>query len=191
VDVLTTLSRTLGFSFAAGVNLYATVAILGLAGRYQWVNLPEQFQVFDNDWIIGAALVLYLIEFVADKIPWVDSIWDAVHTAIRPAGAALIAVASIGHAQPTIQVAAALAGATLASGSHLAKAGMRIAANTSPEPFSNWILSLLEDGFVVVLGLLALRYPMAAAAIVIGGVAVILMSARWLVRKVQRRMRRV
>lgn len=191
MDVLTTLSRTLGFSFAAGVNLYATVAILGLAGRYQWVNLPEQFQVFDNDWIIGAALVLYLIEFVADKIPWVDSIWDAVHTAIRPAGAALIAVASIGHAQPTIQVAAALAGAALASGSHLAKAGMRIAANTSPEPFSNWILSLLEDGFVVVLGLLALRYPMAAAAIVIGGVAVILMSARWLVRKVQRRMRRV
>jgi len=191
VDVLTTLSRTLGFSFAAGVNLYATVAILGLAGRYQWVNLPEQFQVFDNDWIIGAALVLYLIEFVADKIPWVDSIWDAVHTAIRPAGAALIAVASIGHAQPTIQVAAALAGAALASGSHLAKAGMRIAANTSPEPFSNWILSLLEDGFVVVLGLLALRYPMAAAAIVIGGVAVILMSARWLVRKVQSRTRRV
>jgi hypothetical protein len=190
VDLLTTLSRTLGFSFAAGVNLYATVAILGLASRYQWVDLPDQFRVFNNNWIIGAALVLYLLEFVADKIPWVDSLWDAVHTVIRPAGAAFIAVASIGHAQPTIQVVAALAGAALASGSHLAKAGTRFAANTSPEPFSNWILSLCEDGFVVILGLLALKYPLAAAAIVIGGVAVSVMSARWLVRRARHRMRR-
>jgi Domain of unknown function (DUF4126) len=190
VDPLTTLSRTLGFSFAAGVNLYATVAILGLASRYQWVDLPEQFRVFNNNWIIGAALVLYLVEFVTDKIPWVDSVWDVVHTVIRPAGAAFIAVASIGHAPPTIQVVAALAGAALASGSHLAKAGTRFAANTSPEPFSNWILSLSEDGFVVVLGLLALKYPLAAAVIVIVGVAVIVMSARWLVRRVRHRLRR-
>jgi hypothetical protein len=85
MDPLTTLGRTLGFSFAAGVNLYATVAIMGLASRYQWVALPEQFRVFDNNWIIGAALAMYVVEFVADKIPWVDSIWDAVHTVIRPA----------------------------------------------------------------------------------------------------------
>jgi len=190
VDLLTTLSRTLGFAFAAGVNLYATVAILGLATRYRWVDLPDQFRVFDNNWIIGAALVLYVVEFVADKIPWVDSVWDVVHSVIRPAGAALIAVAAIGHAQPAFQVMAALAGAALASSSHLAKAGTRIAANTSPEPFSNWILSLSEDGFVVVLGLLALKYPFAAAVIVIVGVAVILISARWLIRRVRHRMRR-
>jgi len=96
VDVLATLGRTLGFSFAAGVNLYATVALVGLAARYHWVQLPEQFAVFDNNWVIGLAIGLYIVEFIADKIPWVDSVWDAVHTAIRPAGAALIAVASIG-----------------------------------------------------------------------------------------------
>ncbi len=120
MNLLTTLSRALSFSFAAGVNLYATAAILGLASRYRWVELPEQFRIFDNNWIIGAALVLYLLEFVADKVPWVDSIWDAIHTVIRPIGAALIAVASIGHAQPAIQAAIALASAALASSSHLA-----------------------------------------------------------------------
>jgi len=190
MDVLSSLGRTLGFSFAAGINLYATVAMLGLASHFGWVDLPPQYRVFDNPWIIGTAIALYLIEFVADKIPWVDSVWDVVHSVIRPAGAALIAVAAIGHAQPAFQVMAALAGAALASSSHLAKAGTRIAANTSPEPFSNWILSLSEDGFVVVLGLLALKYPFAAAVIVIVGVAVILISARWLIRRVRHRMRR-
>jgi len=187
MDLLTTLGHTLGFSFAAGVNLYATVAILGLASRYQWVALPEQFRIFDNDWIIGAALVMYVVEFVADKIPWFDSVWDAVHTVIRPAGAALIAVASIGHARPEMQAAAALAGAALASSSHLAKAGTRVAANTSPEPFSNWILSFSEDGFVIALGVLALKYPIAAAVVVIAAVAVILASASWLWRKLRNR----
>ena len=181
--------RTLGFSFAAGVNLYLTVAILGLANRYQWVDLPAQFRIFDNNWIIGAALVLYVVEFVADKVPWVDSVWDAVHTLIRPVGGALIAVASIGHAQPAVQAAAALAGAALASSSHLAKAGTRVAANTSPEPFSNWILSLSEDGFVVGLGLLTLTYPLAAALVVLTSVAIIVASARWLFRRVRQRIR--
>jgi hypothetical protein len=190
MDLLTTLGRTLGFSFAAGVNLYATVAIMGLASRYQWVALPEQFRIFDNNWIIGAALAMYVVEFVADKIPWVDSVWDAVHTVIRPAGAALIAVASIGHARPEVQAAAALAGAALASSSHFAKAGTRVAANTSPEPFSNWILSLSEDGFVIALGVLALTHPIAAAVIVIAGVAVILASASWLWKKLKNRRKR-
>ena len=84
VEVLTTLGRTMGFSFAAGINLYATVAILGLASRFDWVALPPQFAVFDNDIVIVTALALYVIEFVADKIPWVDSVWDAMHTVIRP-----------------------------------------------------------------------------------------------------------
>src|SRR3954466_14599181 len=96
MDMLASLGRTMGFSFAAGVNLYATVAILGLASRYGWVHLPPQFQAFDNNWIIGTALALYAIEFIADKIPWVDSVWDAVHTVIRPVGGAAIAVATLG-----------------------------------------------------------------------------------------------
>jgi hypothetical protein len=186
MDLLSTLGRTLSFTFAAGVNLYATVAILGLATRYRWVDLPPQYAVFDNNWIIGAALVLYLLEFVADKIPWFDTIWDAVHTIVRPLGGALIAVTSIGHAQPPMQVAAALAGAALASSSHLAKAGTRVAANTSPEPFSNIFLSLSEDGFVIALGMLALKYPLAAAVIVIVCVAIIVIMARWLVRAIRR-----
>src|SRR5215217_2944529 len=106
----------MGFSFAAGINLYATVAILGLASRFDWVALPPQFRVFDNDIVIGAALVLYVVEFVADKIPWVDSMWDAAHTVIRPLGGALIAVATLGHASPAVEGLAALVGGTLAAG---------------------------------------------------------------------------
>src|SRR5436309_6060229 len=139
--MITAISHIIPLAFASGLNLYATVAVLGLSSHYGLVTLPDQFRAFDNPLVIGAALTMYLVEFVADKIPWVDSVWDVVHTVIRPAGGALIAVASIGHAQPTLQVMAALAGAALASSSHLAKAGTRIAANTSPEPFSNWILS--------------------------------------------------
>jgi len=177
----------MGFSFAAGINLYATVAILGLASRFDWVSLPPQFKVFDNDIVIGAAIVMYVIEFVADKIPWVDSIWDAVHTVIRPIGGALIAVATLGHASPTVEGLAALLGGTLAAGSHFGKAGTRAVANASPEPFSNWILSISEDIFVVGLGFLALTHPAAAAAVVVAGVVLILVFATWIIRAVRRR----
>jgi hypothetical protein len=187
MDILTTLGRTLGFSFAAGINLYATVAILGLASRYGWVALPPQFQVFDHDVVIGAAIVMYVIEFVADKIPWVDSMWDAVHTVIRPVGGAVIAVATLGDASPAVEGLVALLGGTLAAGSHFTKAGTRAAANTSPEPFSNWILSLSEDVFVLGLGVLALKYPAIAAVVVIVCVVLMLVFATWIVRAVRRR----
>jgi hypothetical protein len=177
----------MGFSFAAGLNLYATVAILGLASRYQWVRLPPQFQAFDNDVVIGAAIVLYVVEFVADKIPWVDSVWDAVHTVIRPVGGALIAVTTMGHASPGMAGLAALLGGTLAAGSHLTKASTRAAANASPEPFTNWLLSLSEDLFVVGLGVLALTYPVAAAAVVVICVILIIAFAAWIVRALKRR----
>src|SRR5262245_58243529 len=123
MDVLTTLGRTLGFSFSAGINLYATVAILGLASRYGWVDLPPQFRVFDNDFVIWSALALYVIEFLADKIPWVDSLWDAVHTFIRPVGGAAIAVATLGDLSPTLEGLTALLGGTVAAGTHFTKAG--------------------------------------------------------------------
>ena len=188
VDLFNLLGRTLGFSFAAGINLYATIAILGAAARYGWVDLPPQYRVFDNNWIIGGAIVLYLVEFIADKIPWVDSIWDVIHTVIRPAGGALIAVTSIGHAQPWVQALAAIAGATLATSTHVAKAGTRAAANTSPEPFTNWALSFAEDGFVLGLALLALRHPIAAGLVVLASLAVILMTLRWLIKGIRRRL---
>ena len=165
MEWLETIGRTLGFSLAAGVNLYATVALLGLASRYGWVALPEQFQIFDNPWIIGAAGVLYAIEFVADKIPWVDSIWDSVHTFIRPVGGALIAVAALGEQAPAIEGLIALLGGVVAASSHVTKAGTRVAANASPEPFSNWILSFVGDGFVIGITLIALNYPLVALGV--------------------------
>jgi hypothetical protein len=186
MELLTGLGRMLGFSFAAGINLYATTAIVGLASRYHWVDLPAQYRVFDNNWVIGLALALYVVEFVADKIPWVDSIWDAIHTVIRPVGGALIAVASVGHVTPQMEAVVAFAGAALATSSHLTKAGTRAAANTSPEPFSNWILSFSEDGFVIGLALLALNYPLAAAVVVLVALTIIVMLASWLVRRLRR-----
>ncbi len=187
MEIIAALGRTMGFSFAAGINLYATVAILGLASRYNWVSLPPQFRAFDNDLVIGAALVLYVIEFVADKIPWFDSVWDAVHTAIRPVGGAVIAVTTLGDASPTTEALVGLLGGTLAAGTHFGKAGTRAIANTSPEPFSNWILSLAEDAFVVGLGFLALKYPVIAGAVVVIGVLIIAVFATWIVRGIRRR----
>jgi hypothetical protein len=168
MELLTTLGRTLGFSFSAGINLYATVAILGLASRYGWVDLPPQFRAFDHDIVIWTALVLYVVEFLADKIPWVDSAWDFVHSFIRPAGGALIAVATLGDVSPAVEGLAALLGGMVAAGTHFTKAGTRVLVNASPEPFSNWALSLGEDLFVVAIGVLALRFPTATALLVVG-----------------------
>jgi len=190
MDAAATLGRTLGFSLAAGVNLYATVAILGLAARYGWVALPEQFQAFNNDFVIGAAIVMYVIEFFADKIPYFDSLWDAIHTAIRPIGGALIAVTTLGDASPTTKALVALLGGAVAASSHLTKTSTRAAANASPEPFSNWILSLGEDVFAVGLGYMALTHPVAALVITIVALALIAVFAVVIVRTVRRWLRR-
>jgi hypothetical protein len=180
MDVLATLGRTLGFSLAAGVNLYATVALVGLAARFGWVALPEQFQVFNNPWVIGVAGALYVVEFFADKIPWVDTMWDTVHTFVRPVGGALIAVAALGDASPTIEGLVALLGGAVAAGSHATKAGTRVAANASPEPFSNWALSIIEDVFVVGLGLVTLKFPLLAFGISLLILLVMIVAARWI-----------
>lgn len=189
MEWIATLGRTMGFSFAAGINLYATVAILGLASRYEWVALPDQYRVFDSDLIIGTAIVLFLVEFVADKVPWFDSVWDAVHTAIRPIGGVFIAVTTLGDASPTTEALVGLLGGTLAAGSHFSKSGTRAVANTSPEPFSNWILSLGEDAFVITLGVIALKYPVIAALVVILSVLFIVLFAAVLIRAIRRRWR--
>jgi hypothetical protein len=178
LEALATLGRTMGFSLAAGVNLYATVAILGLASRYQWVQLPDQFKAFDHPWIIGIAGVLYVVEFVADKVPWVDSMWDSVHTLIRPVGGAVIAVASMGDHSPLMTGLIALLGGTVAAGSHATKASTRVAANTSPEPFSNWFLSLGEDAFVIGLSFIALKFPLLALGVSVTILILIVWTAR-------------
>jgi hypothetical protein len=187
MDVLITLGRTLGFSFAAGLNLYATVAVLGLASRYGWVDLPPQFAVFNNDYVIAAALVMYAIEFIADKVPWVDTLWDGIHTAIRPLGGALIAVATLGEASPTVEGLVALMGGAVAASTHVTKAGTRAIANASPEPFSNWILSLAEDAFVLGLGWVTLNYPVAALVVCLLLLTLIAVFFVVLVRAARRR----
>lgn len=186
MDLLVTLGRTLGFSLAAGVNLYATVALLGLASRYGWVALPEQFQAFNHPWVIGLAGALYVVEFFADKIPWVDTMWDTVHTFIRPVGGALIAVATLGEASPTVEGLIALLGGAVAASSHVTKAGTRVAANASPEPFSNWALSLLEDVFVVTLGFVTLKYPLVALGVSVLVLVAMALGARWIWRWLRR-----
>lgn len=185
MDLIVSLGRSLGFSLTSGVNLYATVAILGIAARYDWVDLPAQYDVFATDWVIALSLLLYLIEFVADKIPWVDSMWDSVHTFIRPAGGALVAVATLGEASPTLEVLVGLLGGSIAAGSHFTKASTRVAVNASPEPFSNWALSFFEDAFVLGLGLLALMFPVAAFVITVIIVLAIVLALRWIVRKLR------
>ncbi len=186
MDLLVTAGRTLGFSLAAGVNLYATVAMLGLATRLGLVQLPPQFAVFDNPWVIAVALTLYVVEFVADKVPWVDTVWDTFHTLVRPLGGALIAVSTLGEAAPWVQGLVAVVGGTIAAGGHLTKAGTRAAVNVSPEPFTNWALSLAGDAFVLGLGTLALAYPVAALVVTLVCVACIVLLLRWLVGWVRR-----
>jgi len=190
MDLLAGLGRTLGFSFAAGINLYATVALLGLASRFGWVALPPQYKAFDHDWIIYTAIALYLVEFLADKIPWVDTVWDTLHTFIRPVGGALIAITTLGEASPAVTALTALVGGVVAGSTHVTKAGTRVAANASPEPFSNWLLSLGEDLFVVGLGFVALKYPVAALLLVVVLLGLMALFAAAIVRAFKRRFRR-
>jgi hypothetical protein len=191
VELAAVIGRIVAFALAAGVNVYATVALIGLSVRFGWVALPSQYEAFGSPVVIGIAVCMYLVEFVADKVPLVDTIWDLVHTAVRPVGGALIAVTALGEASPGVTAAAALLGGTVAASSHLTKTSTRAVANTSPEPFSNWALSLGEDAFVLGLGYLALAHPLVAlgvavavlVAIVAFSVVIVRTAVRWMGRR--------
>jgi len=189
--MLNALGLIVPLAFASGVNLYATVAVLGLCSHYGLVSLPDQLRVFDNPIIITAALGMYLVEFIADKIPWFDSMWDAVHTVVRPLGGALVAVTALGDSSPAANVLVALLGGSIAMTTHLTKAGTRAAANTSPEPFSNWLLSLGEDVLAVGISYGALQHPMVALTVAVVLLIAIVCFASLIVRFVRRRFRRV
>jgi uncharacterized protein DUF4126 len=186
----TALAHIIPLAFAAGLNLYATVAVLGLSAHYGLVTLPDQYRAFDHPLVIGAALTLYAIEFLADKIPWFDSLGDAVHTVVRPIGSALIAVKALGDASPALTAIAALIGGSIAMTTHLAKAGTRAAVNTSPEPFSNWILSLGEDVLAIGISYGALRHPAAALTVALALLATIAACSIVLFRALARRLER-
>ena len=166
-----TLALAMGSSWVSGINLYAGVATLGLLGRFAHLNLPGDLSVVTNWWVIGTAIVLYLVEFFADKIPFVDSAWDAIHTFIRVPAGAVLAAAAFGDFDKPVQVVAFLLGGGVALSSHGAKAATRVAINTSPEPFSNTAASLSED--VVAVGSIALAPFFPVLVIVVVAVAVI------------------
>jgi Domain of unknown function (DUF4126) len=164
---LDTLGFALGTSFASGLNLYATVAAAGLFQRFGVIQLPDNLQVLASPLIMGLAITLFLVEFIADKIPYFDTAWDAVHTFIRPPAAALISYSAFGSVPEEWKVGAALLAGGVALTSHGAKASTRAAANTSPEPVSNWTLSFLEDGLAVFLAWMASAHPILTALIVV------------------------
>ncbi len=172
MSFLSTLALAMGSSWVSGINLYAAVATLGLLGRFANLQLPGELAVLTNWWVIGVALALYLIEFVADKIPLIDSTWDVIHTFIRiPAGAAL-AVAAFGDFDKSVQAIAFLLGGGLALSSHGMKASTRAVINTTPEPVTNVIASLVEDVVAVGSVLLAAFYPILLIVVIVLGLAI-------------------
>jgi len=191
MSLVSALGYTIPFAFASGLNVYATIAVLGLSSHFGLVSLPQQFRAFDHPAVIGVALVMYVVEFVADKIPWFDSVWDALHTVIRPLGGAFVAVAALGDASPMATTLAALLGGSVAMTTHLTKTGTRAAANASPEPFSNWILSFSEDALAVGLTYGAIRHPDVALAIAVVLLIVIGAFSALIVRFVRRRFRKI
>jgi hypothetical protein len=183
---LIALAAVLGF--ASGIRLYSVLLVVGLVGLAGWVELPSGLAILQHPFVLIAAGVMFLVEFVADKIPGVDSLWDGIQTFIRiPAGAALAAGVFGGLDSAAWTTTAAILGGTLAATSHFTKAGTRAAANTSPEPFSNIALSVAEDIAVGGLLWLVMTYPWVAAAIV----GVLVLIALWLLPKLVRFVRRV
>ena len=174
MERLNLLSVALGLACLAGLNLYLTVFATGLAIHFHWIALAPQYQslaVLGDPIIVTISGILFLLEFFADKIPWIDSVWDGVHTIIRPIGGALLAIQVLGHSTPTLDVMIVLLAGTTALATHTAKATTRLLSNTSPEPFSNIALSVGEDA-VVIGGLALLHYhPVIAISIFLLGLA--------------------
>ncbi|HVF55774.1 MAG TPA: DUF4126 domain-containing protein [Pyrinomonadaceae bacterium] len=188
MNIIEILGVGLGAAWTSGINLYATVAMLGLLQRYGFVEqLPGGLEGLDNPWVIGVALGLYVVEFVADKIPYVDTVWDAVHTFIRVPAGAVIALAATTQLDPSVRAIALLLGGGLALSTHGTKATVRAAANTSPEPFTNWALSLVEDVFAIGAVVLAVLHPVAILVLIL----IFLVILAWILPKVVRRLRRM
>lgn len=179
MDLFQTLALAVGAAWLSGVRLYALVAILGLLGKYGSLQLPGNLTALQNPWVIGVASVLLVIEFVADKVPAIDSGWDVVHTFIRIPAGAVLAAGAFGEYDPAIKVVAALIGGTLAFGSHATKTTTRAAVNTSPEPVSNLVVSTVEDVYAVGSTFAAAFAPILILGIVgIGVVVAIFMLPR-------------
>jgi hypothetical protein len=148
-QISATLALSMGLAWASGINLYATLFMLGYLANTGNIDLPPDLQIVANPIVMGAAGLMYCVEFFADKMPGVDTGWDTIHTFIRIPAGAMLAAGAIGHLNPAVELAAAILGGGLAAGTHATKAGSRVLINTSPEPFSNWFASVSEDVIVI------------------------------------------
>src|SRR5215510_2384771 len=186
-DLITTLGTAAGSAWLSGINLYATVVTLGLLQKFHLVKLPGGLDLLGEWWVILLAAALYLIEFVADKIPAVDTAWDSIHTFIRVPAGAILAASAFADFDPAVKMAAMILGGGIALSSHGTKAATRLAANTSPEPISNVALSLSEDVFAFGSTILMAFYPVVMLIIVV----IFLIVTFWLTPKIIRALRRL
>lgn len=171
----------------SGISLYLTIGLLGLCGHFGWLELPGQVEVFENPIIFSLAFIVFAVEFIADKIPYVDSAWDSVHTFIRPAGGLAIGYLAGSEHSPVIQTAYALIAGTMTANTHLAKSSSRLAINTSPEPFSNIAASFAEQSFVIFLFWFFIKHPIWASLFILAVTVLcfLLIRALWrFVRKI-------
>lgn len=189
MNPLATLGLGMGSAWLSGFNLYATVLTLGLLERFHLVRLPGDLGFLSHGWVIGAAALLYVVEFLADKIPMVDSVWDAIHTFIRVPAGAVLAASAFAHFDPAVRIAALLAGGTLALSSHGTKASVRLSANTIPEPFSNIFLSTAEDIFTIGLTALAAFHPVVILIVIAIFVLVLIWAGPKIFRAIRRTIR--
>ncbi len=185
--IVNKLALTMGAAWASGINLYAAILVLGILGGTGGMVLPPDLQILSHPAVIAAAGFMYVVEFFADKIPGVDTGWDSIHTFVRIPAGALLAAGAVGNVDPALSLAAGLIGGGVSAVSHATKAGARVLINTSPEPFTNWTASILED-FMVIGGLwTALHYPWTFISLL----AIFLLFAIWLIPKLWRGIKKV
>jgi len=184
-ETLSSAVMAAGLSWASGVRLYMALFAAGLFGRVGWLTLPQPLRVLESPWVLGITVLLFVAEFLADKVPGFDSIWDAVHTFIRIPAGAILAAAAMGQMDPSWVAAAGILGGAIATGAHLTKAGSRALINTSPEPFSNWTASFSEDAIAAVVLWSAFFHPW----LLLGFLAVFFLFAAWLLPRLWRGLR--
>lgn len=186
-ELISVIALTAGVGWASGINLYALVLVLGIAGATGNIQLPAELAVVQSPMVIMAAGVMYVIEFIADKVPGVDTGWDTLHTFIRIPAGAMLAAGAVGDVTPALEIAAGLMGGTLAGASHLTKASTRAVINTSPEPVSNWTASISED--LLVLGGLwtMFNHPVLFLCLMILFIALVI----WLLPKLWRLIKKI
>ena len=187
METVSLIAAALGVAWASGINLYAAILMLGLMGSMGSIELPPELEILQNPAVLIAAAFMYCVEFFADKIPGVDTVWDAIHSFIRIPAGAMLAAATLAPISPEAELIGLLLGGTLAAGTHFTKAGSRVVINTSPEPVTNWTASIGED-LMVIAGLwTALNYPILFIVLLVAFVALVI----WLAPKVWRGVKRV